>query len=361
LFTVLPSKGDVRLFSGMAFQDMVAAVKPLDVAHGGAAVTSDPSSGPQQFRATLVPDERNPTSAFALVVSLSHTLGDGATYYSILNSLNSGLADDQVTALSPARHAGFADANALALGEAEATFNQSCGWICSMLCAVCRGCCCGCCCRVAKPKQQVFLVSDSWVNEEKNCACPSAELSGKAASAGNPVCVGPGAPPPVPANYFVSSNDVLSSWFYRTTKADMALMAVNMRGRQTPARAEDAGNYESLLLFRPQDCDSPGMVRKGVTQMKRAGGGLVPPGLCTSMSSHNAVVSNWATFHNGLDLPECRQTAHYPAMAAAPITIDMSAAIIFRRNPGQLAMWINSPGFDAREHAQDGPVGELLD
>ena len=46
-------------------------------------------------------------------------------------------------------------------------------------------------------------------------------------------------------------------------------------------------------------------------------------------------------------------------MAAAPITIDMSAAIIFRPNPGQLAMWVNSPGFDVTTTIVGGAASNM--
>mmetsp|Transcript_16868 Transcript_16868/g.42549 ORF Transcript_16868/g.42549 Transcript_16868/m.42549 type:complete len:242 (+) Transcript_16868:93-818(+) len=42
------------------------------------------------FAVTLIPDAKAPSSRFAVIVSMGHTLGDGHTYYSVLKMLTKG-------------------------------------------------------------------------------------------------------------------------------------------------------------------------------------------------------------------------------------------------------------------------------
>ena len=75
-----------------------------------------------------------------------------------------------------------------------------------------------------------------------------------------------------------------------------------------------------------------------------------------------AVVSNWATFHNGLELPGCEQIGHYPMMASVPANLDLSSAVIFRPRRDELAVWTLSPRMrvESQVMERDGPLGEPM-
>ena len=62
----------------------------------------------------------------------------------------------------------------------------------------------------------------------------------------------------------MSTNDVVSSAFLRATRADLALMAVNFRGRVPEVDESHAGNYENVIQYRPEDYESPPLVRQSV-------------------------------------------------------------------------------------------------
>jgi hypothetical protein len=289
-----------------------------------------------QFKVALVPDDRTPDDAFCLVVSLSHTLGDGATYYALLNMLDAaaGGAKPPVRPLQPIRHKITPHEEVALMGKAEVGFTTTPGYVCGFLSSVCRGCC------VAKAVPQAWSVNERWLAQQKERGASESDVG------------------------FVSSNDVLTSWFFRSVRATVGLMAVNLRGRAgMSASADDAGNYESLLLYRPADYAGPAMLRRSIATMRR---GADPPtklpGCCSLCCAHMAIVSNWATFHNGLDLPGCEQIVHYPMMASAPVNLDLSSAVIFRPREGELAIWSLSPRMKSNNQVmeRDGPLGEPM-
>ena len=87
------------------------------------------------------------------------------------------------------------------------------------------------------------------------------------------------------------------------------------------------------------------------------------PGCCSLCCAHMAIVSNWASFHNGLDLPGCEQIVHYPMMAGAPMNIDLSSAVIFRPRKDELALWSLSPRvkmLKSQVMERDGALGEPM-
>jgi hypothetical protein len=61
-------------------------------------------NGPNEpiFKVSIIPCSQNSKEKFALVVQLSHVVGNGATYYKVLNMLCS-ISDDAVVELIPER------------------------------------------------------------------------------------------------------------------------------------------------------------------------------------------------------------------------------------------------------------------
>ena len=321
LYIALPPH-EVPIHNGLTFTEVAALIRKLEPRKTPDAV---------QFKVALVPDDRTPDDAFCLVVSLSHTLGDGATYYALLNMLG---AEAGVRALEPTRRQGTAAQEAELMGKAEVGFTTTPGYVCGTLSSVCRGCC------VAKAVPQAWHINEPWLAMQKAQGAKESEIG------------------------FVSSNDVLTSWFFRSVNAAVGIMAVNLRGRTgMSAQADDAGNYESILLYRPADYASAALVRKSVATMHRAAEPPTAlPGCRTLCCAHLAIVSNWATFHNGLKLPGCEQIVHYPMMASVAANLDFSAAVIFRPRKDELAVWTLSPRMLAKNQVmeRDGPLGKSM-
>mmetsp|Transcript_29496 Transcript_29496/g.41126 ORF Transcript_29496/g.41126 Transcript_29496/m.41126 type:complete len:93 (-) Transcript_29496:537-815(-) len=59
---------------------------------------------------------------------------------------------------------------------------------------------------------------------------------------------------------FISTNDIVTSWFLKLVNAPLGLMAMNMRGRTGGALDLDSkqvGNYEAGIYYAKSDYQSP--------------------------------------------------------------------------------------------------------
>jgi hypothetical protein len=130
---------------------------------------------------------------FALVVSMNHTLGDGHTHYSLYGMLSS---DTDVEALDPVRVAGFEEAKAEVIGKKENAVFTSAGVGLGIM-----GTYVGAKVTGRRPQNVcIHSVDPAWASREK----PKAKQEGQ-----------------VP---FVSTNDALTSWFFREMKSDLNIM-----------------------------------------------------------------------------------------------------------------------------------------
>jgi hypothetical protein len=73
------------------------------------------------WKVSLIPNETEPTKKFAMVVSMSHLMGDAHTYYTIYNML-SVESSQNVEALNPVRMPDYVESVRQFLGESETNF-----------------------------------------------------------------------------------------------------------------------------------------------------------------------------------------------------------------------------------------------
>jgi len=212
------------------------------------------------FKVTLIlrtekPASQNQSTAsdsWCIVVSLSHGAGDGHTLYSLCNMLDK---QAPVIAMSCTRKAvqdkieekiGSLNIEA---GKIPFIFqNKSDTFI----------------------EPQPFVIKNSWIKEQK-------EKFGKATSGG-----------------FVSSNDIISSWFMNITGCDFGALAFNFRNRILEINDLDAGNYiSSIALLSSVDFSDPSSVRKVVNSCRSTVGIL--PSSDTQLRNNSSIITNWST------------------------------------------------------------------
>ena len=233
------------------------------------------------FRVALVTGDD--ADHFAVVVDASHALGDGATYYKILDMLGDGGAP--VSALDPVRPAAFDDAAlAAALGKGYAWW-----WSFPRLFAVL----CGALSPFGDCHRATYLVNEDWIERQKRDHAP------------------PGG--------FVSTNDVVTSFLAKGSGCAHLMMAVDLRGRAAGAKRTHAGNYQGALLYSRDMFETPGGVRAGLRRRFEGAGppgdGPEPPGaLATVLDLDVVQVTSWATLHAPLALRDAKPLAHYPLM-----------------------------------------------
>lgn len=311
------------------------AVVPIE-----AEETDDNQATPLQQAITL--------PGFALVVSMNHTLGDGHTYYKLYGMLS---ADTDVEVLDPVRVADFEEAKTEVIGREENAMFTSTGLGLGII-----GTYIGA--KVTRRKPQnvcIHSVDPSWAAHEK----------AKAKQAGQ-----------VP---FVSTNDALTSWFFREMKSDLNIMVANFRSRKPSIlglEERHVGNYEANTPYFPGDVETPALIRQSIRsadggfRARRAGSPPTKiPKFLTLVRNKSAIITNWATFYRDVALqgntPDnetypCNPKLHLPIMEPdGLITSVWNNGIIFRPRPGELGMLIITRRFDSdmltKQKAQDGP------
>jgi hypothetical protein len=77
----------------------------------------------------------------------------------------------------------------------------------------------------------------------------------------------------VPSLPYLSTNDLLTSWFFRLCQCDYGLMTINFRNRlsRTSLESNMAGNYSDRIIYRPVDYAQPSLIRLSLGSYRRCG------------------------------------------------------------------------------------------
>lgn len=299
------------------------AAKPFLV-EAGYFCLRDPPNKPL-FRVCVVPDAENPKKRFALVVSISHLIADGHTYYQIYNMLDQ---DASVVSLSPERHTKvMIEAVTKKMGGVEESYlaKMPLGFAFFLLSSFVN----------VYPVKAEFAAHT--VNNEHVTKTKSNHKKNNADEASVP---------------FVSTNDVITSDIMSAARADMGMMAVNFRGRlddDGPLKDTDAGNYEDLIVYLPPDYAEPALVRRSVRTLRRAvtfGTTSIPRSVREFWSRrvrNLTVVTNWSTFARDVRCAGVAPELHVPVInsGAAPLARTVTICVIFRMNSkGSLGVYL---------------------
>ena len=345
LFTVA-SPGQYNL-QGVSYSAIQKVMKgsPLEVKGGMKAVNKDAV----QMNVTVIPDG----DRWALTLSISHTIADGHTYYQVYNMLS---ASAEVKSLNPVRKESFSVDLPGAVGKVESQLFNSAGLIFNMLSTMIFG---------GKVRSRCRLVDPTKLAAAKAVAKEAGDSA------------------------WVSTNDILTAGWGKITRAQLLEMSINFRNRLPGIGDTDAGNYEltvfceegtphphphphphtspshitlthhphprphphshsqpqpppgpftlthtlTQVFYQEEDCVRPGQIRKSIsTPGKYMRCGRDPPRPLRSgfslMRARYALITNWATFAHGLEMPGCEQRLHLPFPDLSVVPCDM--AFVFR-------------------------------
>jgi len=354
--------GDVGFSLGMPYEKLVQCLLPVQCARSKPAADKDEVL----FKVAVVPVEAGSGEsgqsrplqnaialpAFALVVSMNHTLGDGHTYYKLYSMLS---ADSEVDELDPVRVSGFEETKAEIIGEKETAMFKSAGLSFGIL-----GTYMGT--KLFRRAPQNICINEIdpvWVDKEKTKAKQEGQVS------------------------FVSTNDALTSWFFREMGSDTNIMLVNFRNRRPSVlnlSNYHVGNYEANLPYFPGDVETPALIRQsirdadGAFRAKRAGSPATEiPNFLTLLRNKTAIITNWATFYRDVNLLDKAQDnserktepkLHLPIMESdGMLTSVWNNAIIFRPRTGELGLLMITRRFNstmlAQKKEQEGPDAPL--
>jgi hypothetical protein len=358
--------GDVGFSLGMPYEELVRCLLPVQCARSKPATDADEPL----FKVAVVPIEAEKTDdnqatplqqaitlpGFALVVSMNHTLGDGHTYYKLYGMLSAGT---DVEVLDPVRVADFEEAKTEVIGKEENAMFTSAGLGLGIM-----GTYVGA--KVTRREPQnvcIHAVDPAWVAQEKAKAKQEGQVP------------------------FVSTNDALTSWFFREMKSDLNIMVANFRSREPSILGlaeHHVGNYEANAPYFPGDVETPALIRQSIRsadggfRARRAGSPPTKiPKFLTLVRNKSAIITNWATFYRDAvlqgNMPDnetnpCSPKLHLPIMEPdGLITSVWNNGIIFRPRAGELGMFIITRRFDSgmltQQKAQDGsnvPMGARI-
>ncbi|CAH0373302.1 unnamed protein product [Pelagomonas calceolata] len=264
---------------------------------------------------------------YALVVSANHSLVDGHGYYRIYNMLSEG---SKVESLDPARKFDVPSRMVAAMHDEHSLLQRAPpGFLLRFITAQIKN-------AVAPSTHaHAFYINEAWVAARK------ATADGVA---------------------FLSTNDCVTSEFCSLLNCDVALMAVNFRGKIDGCGDDDVGNYEDLIAFTPRDYASPSLIRRSVSgpQYFRATGAPLPTNREHLAASYGAV-TNWATFAEPLELDGVQQL-HLPLLdwnASTPPSV-FGAMVVFRPRAGRLAAFVGGGSTFVERVKASGMVGEAV-
>ncbi len=351
--------GDVGFSFGMPYEELVRCLLSVQCAR------SKPATDKNEvlFRVAVVPieaEERGSVQSmplqqtivlpgFALVVPMNRTVGDGHTYYKLYSMLS---MDSEVEELDPVRVSDFEAAKTDIIGKKETAMFSSAGLAFGIL-----GTYLGT--KFARRAPQnicITAVDPAWIAKEKAKAKQESQVP------------------------FVSSNDVLSSWFFRKMESDVNIMVANFRSRQPSIlnlSDSHVGNYEANLPYFPGDVETPALIRQsirdadGTFRASRAGSPVTEiPSFWKLLRNKISIITNWATFYCDVNLQDNNQSTtkpklHFPIMESdGLITSVWNNAIVFRPRAGELGMLMITRRFDndmlAQEKEQDTPLGKRI-
>ena len=282
---------------------------------------------------TLVPHQES--ASFALIMSMSHTIADGYTYYRILSMLSESISIESTNArrkveINPTQDAWSTD---------DWNFiTTNVGFIANLVWGFLFG---------SKAKCFAFYTDDEKISSIKGEESQQEIVE------------------------YVSTNDILVSNHSMITRPRLQTIAINFRGRVPGAEKNDGGNYEAVLFLDEKSYNSASVVRQAVQNYERdatrTGRTADLPSTWKAWKSNPLLgqLSNWSSFFDEIQLGEedsgWKQELHLPILNIRQIPFD--CAVIFRPKANKTAiMYVcTSPQYQSAEFWQgNSPVGELV-
>ena len=273
-----------------------------------------------------------------LIVSMTHAVVDGHTYYKIMSMLTE---QQDITSLSFRRKHEFVPQMKEATGIQEYKMLTSPGMLMSMIPAMICGTPALCHARFVDVAEVERIKTEA-----------SARTSSSSAS------------------FACSTNDILTSTFAQAIPADLIFMATNFRERVPLVTDMDAGNYESVIVYDQASTTTPEAIRASLRAgipFQRVGGNPLP-GFWKLLRTRYGMITNWAFSEFRADLKlrtesneEAPMALHLPIMS--PSFVIFPIAVIFRPCEGKLAVLYMGSARDLqmkRLEASGAPLGPSL-
>jgi len=242
----------------------------------------NPGPKDDRFRVVVVCDSKK-SGKFMLLVSINHTLADGATFYNICEVFTR-----EVSSLDPERLGSvkFRQVQDSTIGSISRKLAGN-GWLIANMV----GSIIGDAFRGKKREILLCQVYKEYIVSQKQ------HVDGVA---------------------YVSTNDILTSLVLgsQVFGADIGLFEVDLRERVEGCVANKVGNYSFLVPVCSADISTPSLVRKTFIEspfgLKRAVTDGQP--FRRFFKTKCTAVSNWSSLRRNIDLLDCERYLHLPMM-----------------------------------------------
>lgn len=313
---------DRSLVVEMDYESIVSRITCFVIPSGAACLNKNVPL----FKVAII---QNP-SGFGLVLSMSHVISDGRTYYNIYGMFNGAISE--VRPLIAKRVHKFTEE--VRKKSKMQSYYASAAFIFRVICFVFF--------QPKKGKAKILQVDPKWIEAKKE----ELDISSKSHADETPS--------------FVSTNDILVSWWASRIQLDHCFMAVNFRERIDRLSDDNAGNYSGVTVLYPEDYQKPRSVRAAVSKILKDIDSA--PSVSATLKFNCGIVTNWSTFYSDVNFDHCTLLRHLPVFAKGNQRFP-AGMVIFCTKKGELAVLIgtSSPDIAARMFSSEGEMcGDVL-
>jgi hypothetical protein len=288
-FAVVDGPAAAAIVPATGYDDLAMACKPYTAKSGRECLDKPASDATGSlFRVTLF-QQQDGAHKSALLVSMPHVLGDAHTFYRLYAMLDKSANPAELSARLCwerqrdflTRKAGLFDADAVACIQSAAAGE-------------------GFARNFKTPVKHVLYDVDAKCIEERK----------RVESTRHPDVT------------WVSTNDIITAWYFAQRAAAANLMVMNLRPRLRELmnlNDENMGNYQDSLLYGPLDGTLPHQIRLSLSSQATSGvlkGFSMLPGADELRQGGTALVTNWSCFYVEVELGECQHLMHMPIYGA---------------------------------------------
>jgi hypothetical protein len=250
------------------------------------------------FRVSIIPEHSSCTGSdgFALVVSMSNVFGDDYTFFRLYNML---IGSDDIVSLNPLRVAEFDEGMRNLMGRYETEYvahiTSDPSWEKLFIADNLET-------PSADVRGKLFEVSTKWINEIK-----SSKLEHERETSNQHLFYSSFKSPL--DNLIlkdrkgvvvkrVTTEDIITSWFWNLVKPAVGLLEVNLRERVAVAKTNNAGNYTNSIAYLEDDYKTAERIQMSLSTFCRISKSADPPTILprVRINTRLSIVSNHLPF-----------------------------------------------------------------
>lgn len=303
--------------SQMNYAELSLRVRPHLVKSPSSMINKD-----KYVSSLILVQDSKVKSRFALIFSLSHSVADGHTYYSIFNMLSN---KSDITALNVDRKEHVIPEIIEAFGQKQYNYLKSIGHVVNVFKGIFFA---------GKSKAYIYYIDENKIETLKKDVQNEGE--------------------------FISTNDILTSSFSKFVHARISLMAINFRDKLSGLSQKDAGNYEGAVLYDKEVYENPLSIRKSLKSIPYIGLSENLPSVFEGMLCNMGLITNWSSFCQEIFLSGAKQTLHLPITNSAG-KAPYEMAVVFRPTADKLGVIYFTHKFNANDYINSElPLGNSI-